>query len=100
MNRLEGVSAPCQREITHKNILHEISERQKKGEKSAVFDMRKKQTKQRKNTTKVICIKHDIIFKFDSVKTAAEHISANQHAVSMAMKRHSIINGWTIQKDV
>lgn len=100
MKKIEGADGPCQSESTHARILNEIAERQKSGETSIVFDMKKKQPAQRRNTTKVSCVKNNILFKFNSIKEAAAHIGVNPNTIVMAIKRCSFVNGWTIQKDV
>lgn len=100
INNMEYIDAtlkPYQETNNHQEILKEISKR--KPIKITKIQMRKKST-QRRKTTKVICIKNDLLFKFDSVTTAATHIGVERNTVTMAIKRKSKVNGWTIQKDV
>ena len=100
INNMEYIDAtlkPYQETIGHDEILKEIAKR--KPTKITKIQMRKKST-QRRKTTKVICIKNDILFKFESMRAAAEKLEVNPNTLTMAIKRNSKVNGWTIQKDV
>ena len=101
INNMEYIDAtlkPYQETIGHDEILKEIAGR--KPTKITKMQMVTKKIVQRRKTTKVICIKNDILFKFDSMRAAAEKLEVNPNTLTMAIKRNSKVNGWTIKKDV